>query len=255
MGNRYKFKGMQRYSTPTKVLLLDELQSLIDTLFDNGEQGAMYIPKPVVRGEQALFQDAAGTIPVTADGDPVGMMKDISGNENHAVQEVSAERPLYRTDGARNWIEFDGEGDQLISAFSNGQTTSMTSAVRADNDNGVFLGNTTSRPRWYMQAHVTGPGIRFGVVQSFAATDIDLSVVPGVCTAQKAQGAADSAYVNEEALTSTDSGDINEGLYHLGGFGSYNSKCDMYGVVLRGALLTGDELRDLRNYLETLTGA
>ena len=37
-------------------------------LFSNGEQGAFYIPKPIVLGTQSLFQDAAGTTPVTADG-------------------------------------------------------------------------------------------------------------------------------------------------------------------------------------------
>jgi len=43
------------------------------SLFSNGEQGAWYDPRP-----QYLYQDAAGTTPVTADGDPVGLMLDKS---------------------------------------------------------------------------------------------------------------------------------------------------------------------------------
>jgi len=108
MGNRYRFKGWQRYKTPTILPVFGTtapLRALIDSLFGNGEAGAMYVPKPVVLGQQVLFKDAAGTTPVTADGDPVGLMLDQSGNDNHATQSVSASRPIYRTDGVLHWLE------------------------------------------------------------------------------------------------------------------------------------------------------
>ena len=94
--------------------IVDKLRAIITSLFSNGEQGAFYIPQPVVNGAQALFQDAAGTVPVTADGDPVGKMIDQSGNGNHATQEVSGSRPVYRTDGTLHWLEFDGVDDSLL---------------------------------------------------------------------------------------------------------------------------------------------
>jgi len=56
----------------------DPLRALIAQLFGNGEQGAMYVPQPTLLGQQALYHDAAGTLPVTADGDPVGVMLDLS---------------------------------------------------------------------------------------------------------------------------------------------------------------------------------
>src|SRR5690554_6488811 len=99
------FSGRWVLNARTKV---DKLRALIAQLFGNGEQGAMYIPKPQVLGQQVLYQDAAGTIPVTADGDPVGLMLDISDRGNHATQEVSGARPIYRTDGTLHWLQFDG---------------------------------------------------------------------------------------------------------------------------------------------------
>ncbi len=47
-------------------------------LFSQGQQGVWYEPKPIVAGQQVLYQDSAGTTPVTADGDPVGLMLDRS---------------------------------------------------------------------------------------------------------------------------------------------------------------------------------
>ncbi len=47
-------------------------------LFSQGQEGVWYEPKPVVAGQQVLYQDSAGTTPVEADGDPVGLMLDRS---------------------------------------------------------------------------------------------------------------------------------------------------------------------------------
>lgn len=65
------------------------LNTIIKALFANNEQGFAYDPNDLT----TLYQDAAGTIPVTAAGQPVGLMKDKSGRNNHASQSVSASRP------------------------------------------------------------------------------------------------------------------------------------------------------------------
>jgi len=74
------------------------------SLFANGEEGAWYEPYDI----STLFQDAAGTTPVTASGQPVGRMLDKSGNGNHATQSVAANRPIYRTGGGLAWLELNG---------------------------------------------------------------------------------------------------------------------------------------------------
>lgn len=58
-------------------------------LFANGEQGAWYDPSDL----STLYQDSAGTTPVTALGQPVGLMLDKSGRGNHASQPTSTSRP------------------------------------------------------------------------------------------------------------------------------------------------------------------
>jgi len=80
------------------------------SLFANGEQGAWYDPSDLT----TLYQDSAGTTPVTADGDPVGRMEDKSGNGNHATQAGSTSRPVYRTDGTLRRLKFDGVDDVLV---------------------------------------------------------------------------------------------------------------------------------------------
>ena len=78
-------------------------------LFTGGKQGVWYDPSD----KSTLFQDVAGTIPVTKDGDPVALMRDKSGNGNHATQSVSTARPIYRTDGILHRLSFDGVDDSF----------------------------------------------------------------------------------------------------------------------------------------------
>lgn len=54
--------------------------AVIDDLFKNGEQGIWLDPTDLA----TMFQDKAGTVPVTAAGQPVGLIRDKSGNGNHA---------------------------------------------------------------------------------------------------------------------------------------------------------------------------
>ena len=103
-----------------KGVALDELSALITSLFSAGEQGAFYIPR-VVNGTQALFQDAAGTVAVTADGDPDGLMIDQSPNSINASQSTSAAKPTYNTSPDR--LSLDKVDDALIITVPTGGWT------------------------------------------------------------------------------------------------------------------------------------
>jgi len=79
-----------------------------EDLFFLGEQGAYYSPGDL----STLFQDAAGTTPVTVDGDPVGLAVDKSGNEVNAAQSISASRPVYNVSPSR--LSLDKVDDELV---------------------------------------------------------------------------------------------------------------------------------------------
>lgn len=59
-------------------------------LFAGGEQGAWYDPSDF----STMFQDSAGSTPVTAVEQPVGLIRDKSGRNNHASQATSTSRPV-----------------------------------------------------------------------------------------------------------------------------------------------------------------
>lgn len=65
------------------------VEALQAALFASGEQGILLD----LYDQSTLFQDAAGTTPVTALGQPVGKILDKSGRGNHATQATAASRP------------------------------------------------------------------------------------------------------------------------------------------------------------------
>jgi hypothetical protein len=81
------------------------------SLFSAGQIGGWYDPSDI----NTLFQDSAGTTPVTAAGQPVGRILDKSGRGNHATQATAGSRPTYQIDGTgRPYLSFDGVDDFLV---------------------------------------------------------------------------------------------------------------------------------------------
>jgi len=94
-------------------------------LFAAGEQGAWYDPSDL----STLFQNAAGTTPVTAVEQPVRLMLDKSGRGNHATAPSDAARPVLR--GRVNLLE---RTEDFANAYwSVFQTTVTANATTAPN--------------------------------------------------------------------------------------------------------------------------
>ena len=104
---------------------LKTLNSIIKVMFAKAEQGFAYDPNDLT----TLYQDAAGTIPVTAAGQPVGLMLDKSGRGNHARQTISASRPLLQRNAITSayYLAFDGADDFLVTNSINFAATDKVS--------------------------------------------------------------------------------------------------------------------------------
>lgn len=81
--------------------------------FAASEPGAWYDMTDI----STMFQDSAGTTPVTAAGQFCGRIEDKSGNGHHAVMATAGKLPTVRQDaGGAYYLEFDGVNDELINA-------------------------------------------------------------------------------------------------------------------------------------------
>lgn len=93
----------------------------IQALFASGEKGAIWD----YSDEANAYQDSAGTTPVTASGQPIGRVNDLSGLGNHLTQSTSGLRPTFVGGAA-----FDGVDDGFVSPAMNwGSSTKITNVV------------------------------------------------------------------------------------------------------------------------------
>ena len=244
------------------------------SLFASGEVGAWYDPSDL----STMFQDSAGTTPVTADGQPVGLILDKSGRGNHASQATTAARPLYKTDGTYHWLKFDGVDDTLstaaidltgtdkISVFAGVRKTSGTPAYQniventtlqgsfsvfgpGDSDNYYFtLGGTTRaslKTQNFVSPHLAVISLNFDISGATRATEI----FPRVNSAIPTLTGADA--------TDAGTGNFGNNILYLGsrnGNSLYNAG-NVHSIIVRGALSTAQEITNTETWVNQRTGA
>jgi hypothetical protein len=248
-------------------------QKLITKLFSNGEQGFAYDPNDLT----TLYQDAAGTIPVTAAGQPVGLMKDKSGRNNHASQTASASRPILQrnaTTGAY-YLVFDGVDDFFItnsidftatdkvSLFTGVRKLSVvTSAVLlefSENSGGI---NGTFALWSPLTALANYAGFSRGTVSSNAISPPNYTSPNSAVLSAKSQISTDVAILRangiQVAQQSTDQGTGNYGKHPLyigrrGGYGlAFNGH--IYGLIGVGKLVSNNETASIEKVLAKRVG-
>ena len=232
-------------------------------LFGAGEQGGVYD----IQDLSTLFQSSDGTVPVTAPGDPVEYVTDLSGNGNHIIHATTP--PTLRLDavGGGYYLEFDGTNDSLATVgsvdFSASDKLTVFALAQFDvtavqqtllsvgdglgnagsfdvglNANGILTyrrGNGTWGARGLSGPATTGAvlgvTVQFDLAGATHATEYVLRLDGVVQT------------VFETDYNQADTGGGNFGSYPISvGLGSNRLKGRVYRMIVRGGPSTADEV-------------
>lgn len=240
--------------------------------FVSGQQGYVLLPGR----RETLSQDDAGTTPVTAAGQSVGRMADVSGRANHFSQALADNRPVWRIDGTgRPYLEFDGSNDQLASGTITPGSDKVCVVVglrkRSDAARGIVLetGPGTGLGRDNLSAPHTTAGTYSAaaggstVVGPIVSPASYAAPITNVVT-MLADIAGDSLIlrVNGTQVASSaldqGTGDFLAYAHFFGGRsgGTLSAAIDAYGVFRRyGALPSAGELAQIEAAMNTVTGA
>lgn len=246
-----------------------------------GEQGVWYDPSDM----STLFQDAAGTIPVTAAGQPVGMMmRNKSGRGNHATQATATSRPLLQTESGKWYLAFDGVDDGLFTSgnvdftvtnkmtmwagtrklsdatlglvvelTSNGST--IDGGVGLFTPGGIGFANFGYRLRGTAtQAAVNAPSTYPAPITNTHCIEFDTTGSGTGATAQI------RPRVNGVILTNgsgTSAGPLANAPLFIGRRNNASNPLNgrIYSLIIRGAASTAQQITDTENYINNKTGA
>lgn len=253
------------------------LRAAVRSLFSNGELGVWYDPSDL----GTLFQDSAGTTPVTAVTQPVGKILDKSGNGYHATQVTSTARPTLQVDAnGKYYLKFDGVDDFMVTPsinFSSTDKMSVFAGVRklSDAARGIIVEMSTS----YASNGAFGMDAPNGVANNFGfglggnvTNAIRLATPFGSPISAVLTGIFDfsGTATNSEILpringsTPTLTDALVTGNGNFGNFPLYIGmragttlpfNGHLYGIVIRGALSDAAQISATEAYINSRTGA
>lgn len=237
-------------------------------LFSIGEQGAWYDPSDMA----TLFQDDAGTVPVTAADQVVGRILDKSGRGNHATQVTEASKPILRISGGLSWLEFDGVDDFMVTgsvSFTTTSSVSVFSGVRKITDattgclcelsidSGSNVGAfALMAPNFTAEASY-GWRVRLGASVSrsgtpFAAPRSDVLTAYATANTPIVLRVTGTEFVG----ASPGSGSFGDFPIYIGRRAgtSLPSRINLFGLIIRGAISDGSAISATEQYLAIKSG-
>lgn len=227
------------------------LSAQVAAMFASGEQGVWYDPSNL----SSMFQDSAGTIPVTALGQPVGRILDQSGRGNHATQAMAAARPLLQQDayGKRN-LAFNG-----TSSFMNFPAITPADGVMAWGVSGVLNASyqiilSGAGKAGYLDAHNGYWGRNNGGLDPVSTVPVKSRQAVSFLSNGTSSGIyADSSGSNGSVISTAAIPDLSligtfDGtqLFFTG---------NIYGMVIRSAHTTDAQAAQVRAYLAGQLGS
>jgi len=237
------------------------------SLFAGGIAGSWYDPSDL----STLFQDSAGTTPVTAAGQPVGLILDKSGNNNHAVQATAAKRPTYQTSAGLHWLAFDGVDDAMATAaidFTGTDKVSVFAGVRklsdaviatvasfgADVPNSWEMFSPRSQQNRYGFAHRTTTVVE---VSPTVGPAPDTAVITGLSDI----GAPSVSISRNGVVMQVSTNTLAAANYgnHILNIGSRRGTSlffngNVYGLIIPGKLASAAEITSTEAYMAAKTG-
>jgi hypothetical protein len=188
-GSIFRFRGTGQFGMVTF--------NPSSSLFAASEKGAWFD----AGDRSTMFQDVAGTIPVTAVGQFVGKWLDKSGNGNHAVASANdTTRPTY---------QIDNEGNPNVTFTKSPATQLVTPAIN-------FTG--TAQMTVCVGVHVTdssSAGVTVELGTSVASVNGSFSIGAPSSTADHSVNLRGTATLNARVANVVDGDDIITGLFDI----------------------------------------
>lgn len=272
-GGNAKFKSLEYDPVPwsdakaaENATGVFEISWTPEKLFLNGESGAWYDPSDL----GTLFKDAAGTDPVTADGDPVGLMLDLSPNANHASQSVTGSKPTYRTDGTRHWLEFNGTKflstptlSENVFTVSSGLFAAGASSNNLDSIAGILEEIETGAARVSLTADtrtatgrilIHAPNANTVSADRVSQWDGSTQVIVGAASSGPSiagyiNGSEKGSAVPQASFTSPTTLTIGRQTV-----GPLALEGNVYGIIARSTESSGDDISKITQYLAAKSG-
>jgi len=248
-----------------------------NALFASGEAGDWFDPSDLSR----MWQDTAGTTPVTADGQTVARIDGQRGVVS-LRQSDAAKRPVYKTSGGLHWLQFDGTNDAFASAatlnLSGTDKVTVTTGTFKNSDAAQIIaelsiavaGNTGSF--YHVQGNDPGPTNRYSAMARGSAaaapsisaivTSASFAAPDTVVLTATHDISGDLSTIRRNGVAGTD-GTADKGT---GNFGNHTLfvcarnqtslylNGNIYFILIRGALTSGADLTALEGFAAAKTG-
>lgn len=249
-----------------------------EIFFRNNEKGVWYDPSDF----STMFQDSAGTTPVTADGQPVGKILDKSGRGFHATQATATSRPILGLENGRYYLTFDGVDDGLSTAaidFTATDKMTVWAGVRKLSDVTAVISELSAASGSNSGSFYLVSGLDNGAAGSgngYTSTARGTAAPTSAQTAQYLIAAPDTSVISATHDISGDNSTIrrngvigsssgaDKGTGNFGNYPLYIGRRGgttlpfngrMYGLIVRGAASNDAQVAHGELYINQNTGA
>lgn len=199
-----------------------------------------------------LWQDSARTIPVTTDGDEVWTVDDKSGNARHLVNAVVGRRPLYRTDGVRRWLEFDGSNDSLKASFTLPQPMTRIVGVKLRSwitSNFILDGGNTNAAILYTSSTVNRLTASSGTALATIVAD---GILDGIAISDVRDGASSAIQVGNNPERTGNAGATAAAGITIGATaaGTSGAPIDWFGAIVVASVMPSEDRAGARQWMQ-----